>query len=77
VDALGSGTRDGPRDTWGGYGAVEDAARVPRVSARRGTGVSYLEAVVIGPTRTRRRRVALHASRSVAKPAGRPALSAL
>jgi hypothetical protein len=40
VDALGSGTRDRPRDTWGGYGAVEDAALVPRVSVRRGTGGS-------------------------------------
>jgi hypothetical protein len=73
VDALRSGTRDGPQDTWGGYGAVEDVARVPRVSARRGTGGSYLEAVGIGPTRTPRWCGGLRAARDAAKPAGRPA----
>jgi hypothetical protein len=71
VDPLDSGTRDGPRDTWGGYNAVEDAARVPRVSVRRGTSGLYLEVVGIGPTRTPRRRSALRAAQPVT--AGRPA----
>jgi hypothetical protein len=71
VHALGSGTRDGPRGTWGGYDAVEDVARVPKVSARKGTGGSYIEEVGIGPTRTPRRRSALRAVQPM--PAGRPA----
>jgi hypothetical protein len=68
VDALGSGTRDGPRGTWGGYGAVEDVARVPRVPTRR-------ELVARA---SRRWEPGQHgrrggAVRSAAKPAGRPA----
>jgi hypothetical protein len=76
VDALGSGTHDGPQDSWGGYGAVEDAARVPRVSARKWTGGSYHEAVGIGPTRMPRRRGALCAAQPSRQDA-RHAVSAL
>jgi hypothetical protein len=76
VDALGSGPRDRPRDTWGGCGEVEDVARVPRVSARRGTGGSYLEAVGIGPTWTQRGRGALRAAQPSRQDARR-AVSAL
>jgi hypothetical protein len=55
------------------YGAIT-ATRVPRRSARRGTGGSRLEAVGRRPAQTPRRRSGQRAARSAARPAERPAL---